>query len=278
MRPICLSVPARPGAVPGPLLRSRLRARAPSLALILCAAVLGGAPGLASAQDYEREKRWAAEVTPALVVGDAVQIKASSGREFLGLYTEAKNAKAALVLVHGVGMHPDHGVIGILRTRLADLGYTTLSIQMPVQAKEAGVDDYYPKVFPDAADRMTRAAEWLRGKGQAKLVLISHSMGAWMVNEYLDAQHAQTPYRAWVVMGLTGGYSWTMRRYTLPVLDVYGENDLEPVLKAESRRKGALDGSNGSRQVRIAGADHQYDKREAELAAAIDAFLREVVR
>lgn len=282
MRPICFGVPARPGAVPGPLLRSRRPARAPALALVLCAAVLGGAAGVASAQDYEREKRWAAEVTPALVVGDAVQIKTgraeTAGREFLGLYTEAKNPKAALVLVHGVGVHPDHGVIGILRTRLADLGYTTLSIQMPVQAKEAAVDDYYPKVFPDAADRMARAAEWLRAKGQTKLVLVSHSMGAWMANEYLDAQHAQTPYRAWVVMGLTGGYSWTMRRYKFPVLDVFGEKDLEPVMKAEGRRKGALDTGNGSRQVRIAGADHHYDKREAELAGAIDAFLRDALK
>ena len=240
----------------------------------------------AQAQDYEREKRWAAEVVPAIVVGDAVQIKASSGREFLALYTDGKPgtsattgaAKPALVLVHGVGVHPDFGMIGVLRARMADLGYPTLSIQMPVASREASVDDYYPKLFPDAADRMVRAAEWLRAKDHAKLVLVSHSMGAWMANEYLDKQHAQTPYQAWVVMGLTGGYSWTMRRYRFPVLDVYGEKDIEPVLKADSRRKGALDANNGSRQVRIAGADHQYDKREAELAAAIDAFLRDAVK
>lgn len=279
MHPIRFNIPARLStglaAGPGTCFSAHPGARAPALALVLCAAVLGAAAGLAGAQDYQREKRWAAEVTPALVVGDAVQIKTASGREFLGLYTEAKNAKAALVLVHGVGVHPDHGVIGILRTGLADLGYTTLSIQMPVQAKEAGVDDYYPKVFPEAADRIARAAEWLRSKGQTKLVLVSHSMGAWMANDYLDAQHAQTPYRAWVVMGLTGGYSWTMRRYKFPVLDVYGENDIEPVMKAVGRRKGALDAANGSRQVRITGANHHYEKREAELTAAIDAFVRD---
>ncbi len=240
----------------------------------------------AHAQDYEREKRWAAEVVPAIVVGDAVQIKASSGREFLALYTEAKAgtsatagaAKPALVLVHGVGVNPDFGMIGILRARMADLGYSTLSIQMPVASKEASVDDYYPKLFPDAADRMVRAAEWLRTKGHARLVLVSHSMGAWMANEYLDKQHAPTPYQAWVVLGLTGGYSWTTRRYKFPVLDIYGEKDIEPVLKSDSRRRGALDANNGSRQVRIAAADHHYDKREADLAAAIAAFLREVVK
>ena len=233
------------------------------------------APALA--QDYAREKRWADEIVPALVIGDAVQIRAQSGREFLGILTPGKPGRPALVLAHGVGVHPDHGMIGILRGKLADLGYTTLSIQMPVAAKEATVDDYYPKLFPDAADRLQKAAEWLKTKGHTNIVLISHSMGAWMANEYLDARHADTPYRAWVVLGLTGGYSWTMRLYKFPVLDVYGENDLQPVLKAEGRRKSALDSGNGSRQVKIAAADHHYEKREAALTAAIDAFLRDTV-
>ena len=48
------------------------------------------------AQDYEREKRWAAEIVPNLVVGDAVQLKLPSGREFLGIYAESKAAKNAI--------------------------------------------------------------------------------------------------------------------------------------------------------------------------------------
>ena len=229
----------------------------------------------AQAQDYEREKRWADEVAPGVVVGDAVRIKAASGRDFLALHTEAGKAKPAIVLVHGVGVHPDFGVIGILRAKLADLGYTTLAIQMPVQGKDATVDDYFPKVFPDAADRMVKAAEWLKAKGHANIVLLSHSMGAWMANEYLDRAHESTPYRAWIVMGLTGSYSWGMRRYGLPILDVHGEQDIAPVLGAAGRRKFALKESNGSRQVRIAGADHHYTGRETELVTSIDAFLRE---
>jgi pimeloyl-ACP methyl ester carboxylesterase len=250
------------------------------LANVWVAAAFGGcmlAATVTVAQDYAREKRWADEIVPAIVVGDAVQLRATSGRDFLGILTPGKPNRPALVLVHGVGVHPDHGVIGILRAKLADLGYTTLSIQMPVASREATVDDYYPKVFPDAADRLHKAGEWLKAKGHANVVLISHSMGAWMANEYLDKRHADTPYRAWVVMGLTGGYSWTMRRYKFPILDVYGENDLVPVLKAEGRRISALDSSNGSRQVKIAGADHHYDKHETALTAAIDAFLRDTV-
>ena len=247
-------------------------------ALLLCCGMTAHID--VAAQDYEREKRWADEIIPSLVVGDAVRITASSGREFLGLYTEPSNASKpnaalpAIVLVHGVGVHPDFGVIGALRSRLADLGYATLAIQMPVQDKDAKVDDYYPKVFPDAADRMVKAAEWLSAKQHASVVLLSHSMGAWMANEYLDRAHAVTPYKAWIVMGLTGSYSWTMRRFSMPVLDVYGENDLPPVISAVARRKFALKENNGSRQVKVSGADHHYAGHENQLAEAIDGFLR----
>jgi pimeloyl-ACP methyl ester carboxylesterase len=225
------------------------------------------------AQDYAREARYAQEVVSGLVVGDAVNIRAASGREFLALHTPGTAGKAAIVLAHGVGVHPDFGVIGLLRAKLSDLGYTTLAIQMPVQGKEAKVEDYFPPVFPDAADRLAKAADWLRAKGHSDVVLLSHSMGAWMANEYLDKAHEATPYKAWIVMGLTGSYSWGMRRYALPVLDVYGEQDLPPVLGAALRRKWALQEGNGSRQVKIDGADHHYTGREGPLAAAVDAFL-----
>ena len=231
--------------------------------------------GLASVcgQDYEREKRWADEIIPAIVVGDAVSIRAASGRDFLAIYTPGKAGKQAIVLVHSLGVHPDFGVVGILRASLADMGYTTLSIQLPVQGREATAADYYPKVFPDAADRMAKAATWLRERGHTDVVLLSHALGAWMANEYLDRAYASTPYTAWVVLGHTGGYSWGMRGYAMPILDVYGEQDYGPTLSSAARRRFALKQSNGSRQVMIAAADQNYTGRERELAAAIDAFL-----
>ena len=230
--------------------------------------------GSAQAQDYEREKRWAAEILPGLVVGDVVQLKLPSGREFLGLYTEGKPGQRAVLLVHGVGVHPDHGIIGILRASLADRGYTTLSLQMPVQKSDATVDDYYPKVFPEAVARIQAGADWLKGKGHASLVLLSHSMGSWMSNVYYE-RTSQPPFAAWICMGLTGGFGG-MGDVRVPVLDVHGEQDLPQVLRAEGRRRGTLAGITGSRQVKIAGADHHYNGRDRELAAAIVAFLGEL--
>ena len=225
----------------------------------------------AAAQDYEREKRWAAEVVPNLVVGDAVQVRLSDKREFLGIYTKPDSAKKAILLVHGVGVHPDHGVIGILRAALADLGYATLSIQMPVQKADAAMNDYYPAVFPEAAARIQAGALWLAEKGHARPVLLSHSMGSWMSNVYYERTQ-NAPFSAWVCMGLTGGFG-RMGNVKVPVLDLYGEKDLPQVLRADWRRRLTLGSIPGSKQVMIPGADHSYTGREKDLAAAISAFL-----
>lgn len=232
----------------------------------------------AAAQDYEREKRWADEVVPGLVVGDAVWLETSTGRKFLAIHAPAANAKGAVVIVHGIGVHPDHGVIGVLRTKLNDLGWTTLSVQMPVQAADARSDAYYPLVFPEAIDRIGRAAAWLAERAGPRIALVSHSLGSWMSNEYLD-QVPDTPFRAWVCMGITGGYSWGAYFSPRPMLDMYGEKDLEPAVNAAWRRRITLStAAEGSRQVMIAGADHFYAGREDELAGTISAWLVEVLR
>jgi alpha/beta superfamily hydrolase len=228
-------------------------------------AVLAAASFIAHAQDYEREKRWADEVAPGVIVGDVEWIEAGSGRKFLALYAPAPKPKAALVIVHGVGVHPDHGVIGVLRSKLHDLGYTTLSIQMPVLASDAKAEDY-AKVFPDALDRIGKATAWLQSRGATRLVLVTHSLGAWMGDEYLAA-NPSAPFVAWVAMGRSGpfGKGAASKR---PVLDVYGESDLPAVLAAVGQR-----GKVATRQVRIDGADHFYARREDALAVAIDGWL-----
>ena len=87
--------------------------------------------------DYAREQRWADEITPAILVGDAVQLALPSGRKFLGIYAPNSKAQAGVVLVHGLGIHPDWSVVHPLRSQLAEQGYATLSVQMPVMT--AGV-------------------------------------------------------------------------------------------------------------------------------------------
>jgi pimeloyl-ACP methyl ester carboxylesterase len=226
----------------------------------------------ATAQDYAREKRWADEVVPDLVVGDAVWLKQQNGHEFLGIYTAARNAKGAVLLVHGIGVNPNHGVIGVLRAALPDLGYSTLSIQMPVLAADAKVTDYYPKLFPDAIERIGLGAQWLEAKGYKRIVLLSHSLGSWMSEAYLEKRGA-APFAAWICLGRGGNFDRALEKLNLPVLDVYGADDHKAVLESAAERRSVLEHVPGSEQVVIPGADHFYTGREGALEAAIGRFL-----
>jgi hypothetical protein len=247
-------------------------------------------PAHAQHSDYAREKRFAQDIAAQLLVGEMVQIAhpaAASSKAlpaFMALHAKGKAQSPAIVLAHGVGTHPDDGLTGQLRQRLNDLGYTTLAIQMPIAAKEAQLDDYFPKQFPEASARLQSAALWLRQQGHTRIVLASHTMGSWMANVYFDEliksniDAKNSPYQAWVCISLTGNYSWAMRNYPFPILDLYGEQDIPVTVSSAWRRAGLIKlASDGSEQVKIASADAQWRSKETAAAQAIDTFIKRVL-
>jgi pimeloyl-ACP methyl ester carboxylesterase len=184
---------------------------------VLIAATLLLLSGVAAAQDYEREQRWADQILPALMIGEAVWLQEKEGHKFLTLYTEAKNARGAVILAHGRGWSPDYELYGILRAKIADAGYTTLAIQLPVLGGGAKIGDYIP-TYPDARERFQLAADYLKGKGYQNIAIVSHSLGATMANQYLIVTDDKT-VKAWVFIGIINGLE-EMFRIKIPVLDV----------------------------------------------------------
>jgi hypothetical protein len=278
------------------MLTSHLFTRVISITFLITIPWLGLAHTTAQAQhsDYAREKRFAQDIAAQLLVGEMVQIAhpAASGSKdlpaFMALHAkgqvQGQAKRPAVVLAHGVGTHPDDGITGQLRQRLNDLGYTTLAIQMPIAAKEAQLDDYFPKQFPEASARLQSAALWLRQQGNARVVLASHTMGAWMANVYFDElmksniDAKSSPYQAWVCISLTGNYSWAMRNYPFPILDLYGEQDIPVTVSSAWRRAGLIKlAYEGSEQIKIVGADAQWRSKETAAAQAIDAFIQRVL-
>ena len=224
-----------------------------------------------NAPDYAREKRWAAEVTPGLVVGDAVYLAQKSGHKFLAIYTPVAQPRAAVITVHGQGVHPDWGLIGALRSGLADQGYTTLSVQMPVLAADA-LREEYPALFPEAADRLRAAIEFLKGKGSAQIVIACHSLGARMCNYFLTGTPGNG-VAAWVAIGIVPSEFTEPDKLNLPILDIYGERDFAPVLEKTAARAAVLRTRKGSAQVEVAGADHYFAGSEGELVKQVRQFL-----
>ena len=228
------------------------------------------APSAFAQADYAREKRWADEITPAILVGDAVQLEIPSGRKFLGIYAPGKPGGPAVVVVHGLGLHPDWNLVNAVRSRLADQGYATLSIQMPVMASDAKADRY-PPVFPEAADRLAAAARFLRGKGHPKVAAVAHSLGSQMTNYYVE-RAVEPAFDAWVSVGITAPYRGA-ERFGLPVLDIYGERDFPGVRDNAGARAESLRRVRGSAQIEVPGADHFFAGHEGELVSHIKRFL-----
>jgi hypothetical protein len=257
-----------------------------ALFITIAWACLAHTSAQAQHSDYAREKRFAQDIAAQLLVGDMVQIAHQTTNSkalpaFVALHAKGKAQSAAIVLAHGVGTHPDEGLTGQLRQRLNDLGYTTLAIQMPIAAKEAQLDDYFPKQFPEASARLQSAALWLRQQGHTRIVLASHTMGSWMANVYFDElmkgnlDAKSSLYQAWACISLTGNYSWGVRNYPFPIFDLYGEQDIPVTVSSAWRRAGLLKlAHDGSVQQKIDGADAQWRSKESAAAQAIDAFIK----
>jgi dienelactone hydrolase len=226
----------------------------------------------ALAADYAREERWAQEIVPTLVVGDPVYLATAQRAKVLAILARPPgSAKGSVILVHGLGVHPDWGLVGGVRAMLAEAGYITLSVQMPVLAATATRDDYR-ETLPEAGDRIAAAIVYLRAMDVTRIAIVSHSMGATMVNAYLARPDA-LPIGAWTPVGMFGTFAAPARE---PVLDVIAERDFPEVLSAATLRTSDLPRDACSKQLTIAGTDHYFDNRQAELAAAIAAFLERV--
>lgn len=229
----------------------------------------------AQAQDYYREKRWADQILPALMIGEAVWIQQANEHKFLGLWTEAQNARGAIILGHGRGWNPDFELYGVLRVKLAEQGYSTLSIQLPVLGGGAKIGDYIP-TYIDAAERYDLSADWLKAKGYKNIAIVSHSLGATMANQYL-INAKRTDVKAWAFIGIINGLE-EMFRIKIPVLDVYGSKDWEITQVGASERLKQISKIQRSRQVVVPDALHFFEKREDELVKVVIDFLDDVFK
>ena len=224
----------------------------------------------AAAQDYEKEKRWADEIRKTLMVGDAVWLEQKKGHRFIALHTEAGKPRGAAIIAHGRGWNPDFELYGSLRAKLAESGYTTLSIQLPVLPSTAILGLYVP-LYPDARERFQLAVDFLKAKGYRNIAIVSHSLGATMANQYL-IRTEDTSVGAWVFIGILQGLE-EMYRIRIPVLDVFGSQDWTVTMWGADERKKQIEKNPGSGQVMVQDAKHFFEDREDELVRLVVAFL-----
>lgn len=235
------------------------------------------------ASDLEKEKRWAEQIVDALLVGEAIELKAN-GTPFLGIYTpaDAPDSDRAVILLHGIGAHPDWPeVINPLRSALPEHGWSSLSIQAPILANDAEAVDYAP-LFTEVGPRVEAAAAYLRERGNRTLVLVGHSLGASMGAVYL-ASNPGHGFAGLVAIGMSVAEAdermnaaLALEKISVPVFDIYGSRDLDGVRNtAKTRATAALKAGNANyRQTEVEGADHFFTGLEKDLTRRVYGWLK----
>lgn len=250
--------------------------------LMLPTAAAQAQPASAVSSDLAKEQRWREQIVDSLMDGEAIDLDAD-GQPILGLYTEAEpDTGRAAVIVHGIGVHPNWPqVVYPLRVGLPERGWSTLSVQMPVLANEATGADYVA-LMDEVAPRLEAAIAFLRAQGAEQIVLVAHSLGATMSNQYL-AKHPQA-VAAFVAIGLSSGGEHAgvdnqalISRIPVPILDLFGQHDLEAVVSGAPARAQAAAANAGYRQVQTADADHFFDGQDDVLVEIVSGWLDEVI-
>lgn len=240
------------------------------------------APCVSMAADWTREQRIQAQISESILEGEAVQIEDGT-LSFLGILARSEwpSARGAAVILHGRGANPDWmDIIHPLRTRLPAFGWDTLSIQLPL-AQDGASDAEWHATIPEALPRIEAALRLLEQRGAQNIVLISHSFGNEAAARFL-AENPGRGIRAWIGIGIStdssnrdGAPLATLRLVQLPILDLYGENDLASVTaSAVDRRLAARDAGNpGYEQREIVGADHFFSGQDELLVSIVKSWL-----
>jgi pimeloyl-ACP methyl ester carboxylesterase len=257
----------------------------PRIGLFLLFVVLLPLPRPGPASDLEREQRLADQIIDAILDGEPVTLEAGTV-DFLGIYTpaEAGTPRGAVIILHGRGMHPDWAqVAGPLRIALPAHGWSTLSLQMPVLAKDAKFYDYVP-VFPEAIPRIDAGIDYLQSRGYERIVLLAHSCGVHMSMAWLEVtDKPQIDGYIGISMGATD-YQQPMRKpfpfdqLKVPFLSIQGSEDYPAVQRMAADIKSRMhDFAPLSAQRTIPGADHYYDDYQDALTDTVAGWLDTLV-
>lgn len=221
--------------------------------------------------DYEKESRWAEQVEDSLMDGDIVWLNANN-HKFMAIWMPSEQkSKKSVVIVHGIGIHPNwQQVIQPLRIGLSEKGFNTLSIQMPVLAN--GVEGkQYQGLFINADKRIMAAVNYLKEQQLDVDILLAHSLGAVMSAHYL----ANNPgiFKKFVAIGMSNSAVKYLSKINIPTLDLYGDEDIPPVLNSVNSRFNEFKNNKNYTQKQV-NADHFFNGKDDLLLNEVGMWLR----
>ena len=234
----------------------------------------------AYASDLEKEQRWREEVEDSIMDGEAVDLRVD-GYDVFAIYTEAEDGSdKGMIVVHGTGIHPNwQHVVQPIRIEMIAHGWNTLSIQMPILHNEAEYEEYVP-LYPEVPPRLRAAEAFLKDRGVKTLLIVAHSQGATMSSYYLSRHPSDVKGLIAIGMGATQKDSHvnsaeSLKNIAIPVLDLFGDDDLPGVLETADRRKNSSVHNAYYSQQMIEGANHFFDGMDHDLITAVADWARQ---
>lgn len=233
------------------------------------------------ASDEKREADMANDVQKTLNLGHAVWLEAEK-KQFLGLLTDTtKNSRSGMViLLHDTGGHPNQqAVIKNLRAFFPQHHWATLSIQLPVHEASAPAQDYY-SLFPEAKARIASAIEFAKNEKAEQIAVVGYGLGGLMAT-YTLSETKNEKVAALVTISLpvpetvenTAQTLQLLPKITLPMLDIFAENDMPDVVR--NTRDKAVAGKKNPyyRQVQIDHEGHFFLHDDDALVKRIYSWL-----
>lgn len=234
--------------------------------------------------DREVELQWQDQVIDTVVVGDIIWLKDGRQRPFFGIYAEAEESKGTVILMHNMTRHPNWPtVIAPLRRFLLEHGWSTFSLQMPVLGAECG-GRAHEVLLNESPARLDAAIDYLTNRGENKIVLLGHGLGAIMGAHYVRERSGQD-FAGLVLVGLYMFKYTDPRMYVakyldklqLPMLDIYGSEDLLVANDATERAEAVAQGGNRRYQQEvIKGAGIDFQGHEDELLTKVAHWLKSI--
>lgn len=233
------------------------------------------------AGDDRRETQIAEEVQKTLDVGHAIWLE-TAGKKFLGLQTDTtKNPRAGMIiLLHDTGGNPNQqAVIKNLRAFFPEHHWATLSIQLPIREASASVQDYY-SLLPEAKTRVLEAIKFAKSQKSEKVVVIGYGLGS-LTASYALSDLKTNDVDALVTISLPVPETHEINaqtlqiipKLTLPMLDIYGENDEPNVVKNARDKKVAGKMNPHYRQAKIDNEGHLFLHDDGVLVKRIYSWL-----
>jgi len=228
--------------------------------------------------------------------------------KFFAIYDpdQTGQPKGGVIILHDASSNPDKPeVIRPLRNILPLHGWASISIQLPYLAS---IDDYTNQQAL-INQRINSAANYLQTVGIGNIAILGHGTGAMAATAYLSSQQ-DASIQAFIAISLgminkdkkPESITQQIEKITVPILDIYGSNDLPHVTNTAMSRalaakissdavtnsqkigsykrsaiaKSSTQNSQGYisyRQIIIEGANHDFSGAAQQLTKRIAGWL-----